>query len=217
MIRFVLALMIGGGILFFFGYREMSLSNIADEKPQTITAAELIANGPGDNAHVIVTDLYVLDSYAYEGPQDKPNKFDKVWVPAIAMDDPWVLKAESLALEAEERNPDNPDYSALMNLSYPNNIKLVIYSKDLKSAGAVDEFIQGSEVKGLIINEIEDLKGDELKNLKKGYPSLDAKNVLIIEHNRTPAGSGLVMLIMAGGAVLFLAGPGLLLMARKNG
>ena len=217
MIRFAIALMVGGALLTFFGYREFKLSSSASSEAQSISGTDIFANGYGDNAHVNITDLYILDSFAYEGPADNPSKYNKVWIPAIAMDDPWVAELDELIAQAEERNPNNPDYSAAMNKPYPTDIKLVIYSEDLNNDSEVGSFIEGTDVKGMVINDIEDLSGDELKNLQGAYPGLSPDNVLILEHNRTPTGTGLVMLMLGGGIVLFLAGPGLFFLGARNG
>lgn len=216
MIRIAIALVIGGAVLAFFGYNESKLASAADTEPQTITAADLIANGPGDNAHVRVTDLYILDSYAYEGPDDGSDTYDKLWVPAIAMDDPWAVDIETKVEEAIAANPENPDFTAIDQIPYPTDLGLVIYTKDVGNAVAFDGFYQETELQGLIINEIENLKGDELSNLKQGYPSLDASKVLILEHNRKPKSGGTTMLMMVGGVLLILAGPALFFFTRSK-
>lgn len=216
MIRFAIALVIGGAFLTFYGYNENKLASAADAEPQTITAKDLIANGYGDNAHVKVTDLYILDSYAYEGPENKPSQFDKLWVPAIATDHPYATKVDAMVADAFEANPSNPNLTAANQVPYPTDIGLVIYTKDINSESSFERFYQDTELQGLVINDIENLKGDELKNLKQGYPSLNADKVLIIEHNRKPKSGGVTMLLMVGGVLLMLAGPGLFFLGRSK-
>ena len=52
--RFVLVLIIIGAVLTFAGVQEMRLSSAAKPEPQEISCSELIENGPGDNAHVLL-------------------------------------------------------------------------------------------------------------------------------------------------------------------
>ena len=216
MIRFALALVIGGAVLTFFGYNEHKLASAAASDPQSITAADLAANGPGENAHVAVTDAYILDSYSAYYYEDKPSEFEKVWIPAISMDDPYVAKIDELVAAAEANNPDDPDYTAVLELSYPTNIKLVIYSEELKSEGQVEAFMQQTNVTGLVMNELEKLDGEELTQLREMYPSLNTDNVYLIEHNRKPKSTGTTMLMMVGGVLLILAGPGLFFLGRNK-
>lgn len=194
----------------------LKLASAASSEPQAITAADLIAKGPGDNAHVAVSDVYILESYSYYVYEDKPNDYEKVWIPAIAMSDPWVQKVQAMVAEAEARNPENPDYSALDSLSYPSDIKLVIYSKELGSAAEVDAFIQGTDFTGLVLNGVTKLDGEEMTELKKMYPDLDTENVYLVEHNRKPKGTGTTMLMMVGGVLLIFAGPALFFFTRKG-
>ncbi|MEM9347234.1 MAG: hypothetical protein AAGB26_11525 [Planctomycetota bacterium] len=216
MIRFAIALLVGGAILTFYGFNQHKLASASETEPQKMTAAELAANGPGENAHVTITDAYILDSYSAYYYEDKPTVYEKVWIPAVAMDDPYVAKIDALVAEAEERNPNNPDFSAAMDLAYPTDIKIVIRSKELTSEGKVNNFLQETEVTGLVMNEIEKLDGEEFRELKKLYPSLDTNNIYLIEHNRKPRGTGTTMLMMVGGVLLMLAGPGLFVLGRGS-
>ena len=45
MIRFAIALMVGGALLTFFGYREFKLSSAASSEAQSISASDIFANG----------------------------------------------------------------------------------------------------------------------------------------------------------------------------
>ncbi|MEM6260217.1 MAG: hypothetical protein AAGI37_18225, partial [Planctomycetota bacterium] len=216
MIRFALALLVGGAILTFYGFNQHKLASVAQAEPQSITAADLAANGPGDNAHVTITDTFILDGFSYSSREDKPTVYEEVWIPAISMQDDYVIKRDELIAEAQERNPGNPDYSAAEKLAYPSDIRLVIHSKELKSDREIEKFIYETEVTGLVMNEIEKLEGEELAYLKEMFPSLDTDTVYLIDHNRKPRGTGTTMLMMVGGVLLMLAGPGLFVLGRGS-
>ncbi|MGH7201977.1 MAG: hypothetical protein ACREJB_15340, partial [Planctomycetaceae bacterium] len=45
-----------GGVLVFIGASDMPRANQCGETPQQLSCAELIANGPGDNCYVTLTE-----------------------------------------------------------------------------------------------------------------------------------------------------------------
>ena len=205
MIRFAIALMVGGGFLAFFGYNENKLASAADTEPQTISAADLMANGYGDNAHVIVTDFQLITwETIVLTPEDNENKFEKVWAPVITADDPYMEELRAL-----------PD-TAVAAPPYRDQIKLILYAKDISNSAELESAAMKDTVQGLVINEIDQLGGDELKELQKSL-SIDPDKVLVLEHKRTPKSGGLTMLMLVGGVLLILAGPALMFFTRGKG
>lgn len=204
MIRIAIALLIGGGLLTFFGYNEHKLASSADSEPQTITAADLIANGYGDNAHVNIKDFEMITwETIVLTPEDNPNKFEKVWAPVIAFDDPYIQELQALPEDAQAAPP------------YKGQVALILYSTDIPGNGQLESVAMADTVQGLVINEIDKLGGDELKELKKSL-SIDPDKVIIVEHNRKPKSTGITMLMMVGGVLLILAGPALFFMGRNK-
>lgn len=214
MIRIVLGLMVGGGFLLFLGFREFQLSSAADTEPQTISAEQLIANGPGDNAHVKVTGLFIMDNFVYEENEKEPGKYLKLWTPAIAETDPWAVEFYKKEAAAFEADAENPDFSFLDQMGMPERIGLVILTDEVKNDADFGAFYLNTELQGLVINKIDKLSGEELSLLSNAYGGIDADSVLVLEHNREPASTGKVALLGGGGLLLFLAGPGLFLVTR---
>lgn len=204
MIRIAIALLIGGGLLTFFGYNEHKLASSADSEPQSITAADLIANGYGDNAHVNIKDFEMITwETIVLTPEDNPNKFEKLWAPVIAFDDPYIQELQALPEDAQTAPP------------YKGQVALILYSTDIPSNGQLESVAMGDTVQGLVINEIDKLGGDELKELKKSL-SIDPDKVIIVEHNRKPKSTGITMLMMVGGVLLILAGPAMFFIGRNK-
>ncbi len=215
MIRIVIALMVGGGFLMFIGFREMQLSSVADAEPQTIAASDLFANGHGDNAHVKVTDLFIMDNFVYEEKENNPGHYLKIWTPAIAENDPWAIEYYEKEDAALAANPTNPDFGFIDAMGMPAGIGMVIITDEVNNDREFEAFYTETELQGLIINKIDKLSGEELKLLKSTYPNINPDKVLILEHNRKPS-SGKGVLMLGGGAVLFLIGPGLFLLGRNK-
>src|SRR5438067_1043980 len=81
--RFTLALVIIGGALIVWGGKEALLGTASKATPRQITCAELEAQGPGDNAHVVLTNFMYEPRgtvYAYD---KNTNRWNTVWVPAV--------------------------------------------------------------------------------------------------------------------------------------
>lgn len=203
MIRFAIALVIGGALLTFFGFNEHKLASAADAEPQTISAADLAANGPGDNAHVKMTGFWLLDTQSVvEYPEHDQNKYNKIWAPVITAEDPYVQ-------EYMNSNPDLPPPA------YNGKVGIILYSKDINNDNEFLRTMESGSVQGLIINEIDKIEGEELSLLKQGLPGLNPDTVLVLEHNRKPKSTGTTMIMMVGGVILMLAGPGLFFLGRK--
>ena len=66
----ILGVMLAGASLV-----EMRLALGASETPQRLTLAQLAANEPGDNAHVVLTDFALCDGYVC---LVKVGRFDRV-------------------------------------------------------------------------------------------------------------------------------------------
>jgi hypothetical protein len=219
MIRLAILLMVGGGFLLFIGCKEHRLSSASQAEPQDITAEELIANGYGDNAHVNVTGLQMLDNFVYESSEASPNKYNKVWVPAISNNDPYLRELERVITESEDVESgvlSDALISDLRSIPAPSNFGIIVISDDVENQRELETFAEKTEVRGLVINKIDSLNKDELEVLREQYPGFNDKEVLIIEHNRKPSGAAKTLGMIGGGVVLLLLGPGLMVMSRGN-
>ncbi|MFK7790208.1 MAG: hypothetical protein AB8C95_12045 [Phycisphaeraceae bacterium] len=202
MIRFSIVLVVLGGILTFFGYNENKLASSAQAEPQTMTVAELAANGIGDNANISLTDFWLLDSQSVvEYPEDDESKYNKIWAPVIPAGDPFI----------EEYMNSDPNQAPP---SYTGSVAVILYSKDINNDDEFYDTITEGAVQGLIINEIDQISGEELQLLQQGVPGINADTVLVLEHNRQPKSTGITLLMMVGGVVLILAGPALFFLGR---
>jgi len=204
--RFKLVILGLGVFLCYRGYEEMKLKGIAAPEAQEITCAELIANGPGENAHVIISDFMLLQqAYVYEGSE---NNMDKVWIPAVALGGEFHQEFSNYLSErdGEDINPDD--------LPKPKSIGLMVISSRMKTDDQMTAVADADTIRGLVINEIEKLSGEELEILKSSYPGIDFSTVYILEHGREPSGSGKMLGFLGGGALLSLLGLGLFLIKK---
>lgn len=175
---------VGIGLL-VYGCNEQRLSSKAKSEPQTITIKNLASTGPGDNAHVVVTDYILrLDDFVIETEGNNDTRWTKAYVPLVPID-------------IDINNP-------------PRTFDVILKTDDHHTMGEMDRLQEAGQIKGLIINEISKLGGEEKKLLKSSYPGTNFDTCWIIEHGRKPAGTSFVMGSLGGGALLLLAGIGLL-------
>ena len=205
--RFVLAMIIGGGGLVFMGVQEARLASAASAEPQTMTCAELSASGPGDNAHVMLSDFLLCEmAYIY---QERNGKMSGAWIPAVPMGSQY--HASLLAMVDDQGNLKEG-----ATLPPPTDIRVVVKLPQAKSEADIALAASGETLQGLVINEIDSLGSEERKMLADSYPGVDFNTCWILEAGRKPSGLGAVAGFIGGGGVLALGGVGMLLRRRSS-
>ncbi len=154
--RFVLALVIGGGVLLFFGVQEIRLSSATDAEPQAITCAELAASGPGQNAHVVMGD-FLLCSFAFVY-EEKNNKWSKVWVPAVPLGGEFHQQLLSM-LDAEGNLSGEPPM--------PTDVKVIVKTSDVSNNDDLSNMGDQDTLQGVVINNIESLGSENNEILRE--------------------------------------------------
>lgn len=203
--RFVLALVIGGGVLLFFGIQEIRLSSATDVEPQKITCAELSTNGPGENAHVVMGD-FLLCSFAFVY-EEKNNKWTKVWVPAVPLG--GEFHQQLLAkIDAEGNLIGEPPV--------PTDVKVIVKSSDVSNSDELSNMGDQDTLQGVVINNIESLGTEEKKILRESYPTVKFDECWILEVGRKPATMAKIAGLCGGGLALAAAGVVLALRGRSQ-
>lgn len=174
-------LCIFGGMAIFFGIREARLAANSSSEPTTMTAEELVANGPGDNLYVNVTgilgDLDETVIYYTESRGGDIQSIDEAFVPARPLNS----------------SPTDP-------------IKLIVYSDDADTEAEVAAVASQRSHTGMIVNDIMSISGEK-RNLLETTPYLtDVDSAYILHSGRSPKGAALVMLYFIGGGVLLAGG-----------
>ena len=195
--RILLVMLVGGGVLVFFGIQEMRLAKATKPEPQSITAADLIASGPGDNAHVVMKDFLMCDfAYVYQAKKGG-GPWKNVWVPVVPVGGDYHKKILGMV---------KPDGTIDGTPPMPDNIRLIVKSSKVPNEQSVGALASQETLQGVIVNKIESLGSEQKKILKESYPGVDFANVLILEHDRKPATAGKSFGFMGGGAMLSCVG-----------
>lgn len=207
MSRTQIILIIAGVLILFTGYQEAQLAGLAKEIPQELTLAELEENGPGDNAHLIVSDFVLCDwNFVYV---KRRGRATEVWVPAVPLYGDYF---QGIVEHTDETGnfPADFEYPALEDVRVLVKLTSVSNREEL-AAIAIQNTMQG-----VVISEVESLGSGEAEFLASKYPDVDFETCLIFEHGREPTTSGALTLFFAGGGLLVLLGTGLWLRSRRR-
>jgi hypothetical protein len=194
-LRILVGTAVLGAVLFFMGFQDWRLATKAQGNPQIITAAQLEANGPGNNAHIILSDFQMCEwSFVYETEGRNKEKWKWVWLPVVPLDSPYVQQLQAMAQAGQQNAPPPPDH-----------VRIIVKSNKAASEAGVHNMAMANTLQGMVINEIESLGGEERRLLSESYPGIDFSNCWIVQADRKPAGSAQVMALMGAGGTLVLA------------
>ncbi len=194
MIRLLVVIAMLGVGMVAVGVNERRLATGAKTVPQTITCAKLAQSGPGDNAHVIMTDvLLVSDRFVYKAAKGS-DRWETIWIPAIPAD------AEHAQAMVRALGPGASSLDKLM--AHPS---VIVKSSRIHTRADLAQWARSGKVQGLIVNNVETLSGEEYDLLQRSYGFLG--NVWLLEDGRTPStGVETYALILLGAALIGGAG-----------
>ena len=197
MARILLAMIIGGGVLIFLGVQEMRLASGAKQEPASVSCSDLIRNGPGDNAHILLKDFFISPAaFVYESAKSGGN-WKTIWVPVVPQGGAYHQQVLSMV---------KPDGTLTGELPVPTDIRVIVKSSKVATESDLDALADQETLQGVIVNKIASLGGKEKKILTESYPTANFDNVYILEHDRKPASAGKSYGMMGGGGVLAVLG-----------
>ncbi len=199
MTRIKLGLIVLGLVLGYFGIRELRLATAASRKPAHVTCGRLIAQGPGENAHVVVEDFVACVNYFIWEGQHKQGPWKKVYIPLLVAGGEWHREVAA-RIQKAGKIPDD--------LPLPKNIRLIAKFRKVKNEEELLRLTNQQTMQGMIVNKIESIGSEEKNLLRQGYPGIQFDNCLIFEYGRRPAGALAMVGYLGGG--LASVGVGLL-------
>lgn len=136
------------------------------------------------------------------GPEAKVNH---VYYPVLALSNPYLAEVE--AFQKKYENSDaQPEESEIPTIT---QVAILAKTTEFKTIGDIpDGLADMTGVEGLIVNQIDSLKADEIDLLRQGFPGFDPEKVLLLEVVRKPSPKMKSLGMMAGGGVLSLLGLG---------
>src|SRR6185437_8526192 len=196
-------MLIGAAIALFLSILNIKLVSASSATPQRITLSQLLASGPGNNAHVIVTDfvparnyvyLYQKNKYEVVSPQAAASRhWTEVWVPLVPLTP--QMKAQLAAGE---------DISRLLQ---PQAARSVVRLANVHDRVSVEQWCNNKlEVQGMIVNSITSLNSTTENLLKESYPGTDFSTCLLIHEGREPPTMVGIIFGFALGTLLIVVG-----------
>jgi hypothetical protein len=176
-----------GGVVFagvalcLGGFAILAESSRARPEPQTLTCKQLLEQGCGDNAHVLLTDVKVLAAdHLVESRKDNGE-----WVRTCIPLRPVEVEADPETIRLVLVSTEVPGEQALLRLAGQDRVQGLVYHDTLAAAPATADLFT------------------------KRFPNTDPSRCLLLEHRETgsrlwPREIG--FLLLGGGVVLLVLG-----------
>lgn len=198
--RLWVGVMLLGAVFIAKGFNFMRLNETSSAIPQEITCAELAENGPGDNAHVRMTDFILCDGYVVE--TGRFGGWDRAWVPAVPLGGKYHQRLIELA---------GPDGVIEGKKPLPRRIRVIVEFPDATNEADLAAMGEQDAIHGTIINVIRDLDKETRDLIQRTYRAVDADKFLVLVAGESPPGvagvggdiAGGIALIFVGGFLLF--------------
>ena len=210
MTRLILAAVVGGCVLSYFGFNHWRLAQKCEPTPSEITIATLFEEGPDgiENAHVTLSEFMPSDGFVYQTEDDKPSVWTHVYVPVTEFDSDYGRELILKSIGAELAGQDTIADDQLPTMR-PDEVRAI-----LKLTGSdcrnlrLQTALAREKMTGVVINQIDLLNSDTKRLLKELVPGFDSSDMAVIEIGRDVPSSGNGMAMLGGGGLLALLGVG---------
>ncbi|MBT3200411.1 MAG: hypothetical protein HN350_10890 [Phycisphaerales bacterium] len=211
--RVVIGMMIGGGFLCFFGYREYKVSAGTSSVPAQVSLLDIEEGNIPENNYLRVGPHYRwYDACVYEYEIKKGGRgvtddarVNHFYYPVYAVDGQFGLKVKKLLKKygGYDRIPDNLPDDELVPIE---TMMMIVKTSKYKKVGKLPEGLAEEEwIEGLVVNSINTMDDEEKKLLESEFGPLDFDKILILEQGREPTSMGAAVGMMGGGVFLILA------------
>ncbi len=193
--RYILIIAVIGLALIGKGFSDCRMRDWTEDTPQRLTAAEAIANGPGRNVHVEISDFMLSHEYVIVTIDDD----DTMWIPVTTAEQAaQYVKNEMARIGTDDVNEIQFDYRPLY-------FSIIVRIPDGNEEDLEDVYNR-ELLHGFLITSTQSIGAPASKQLKKAYPSLNMKNLWVLELDRTPSGYiKIVMYFLCGLAIIGVA------------
>jgi len=167
-LRLTLAMLVGAVGFSFIAYTEYTTYSTTKVEPNSLTMTELVANGFGDNANVVLTE-FALSDRGVISTGDKKNAY----IPATTMLDAVTKVMEDAKADAETGEmvvDDDYTYS-------PATFPLIVCLNDITDA-EMEAYWNAQSLEGIILTGYGSLGSDTRKELRTRFPQADFDNIM---------------------------------------
>lgn len=192
--KLVIIALVVAGALGFMTYTEGTLAFQSSAQPEEIALKDLIARGPGGNAHILLTQFALCDNLVHQFKENNKSVWTHVWIPVVPVEEAIAVGKGPLM---------------------PNNVKALFFSINIKNTSELEARLSKPKVQALVTNRIASLESKIRTLLQQSYPSTDFDKCLIIQEGRTPFSRETVYLFGAGAVASLLVAVGLLVVGWR--
>ncbi len=180
-------LVFGGGYWIKKKMDEDTLRSGAKSLPQQMSVVDLERDGPGNNIYIELADFAAGGTYVYE-TKGNSKYWQTVWIPLIARGSEYDKRLSAL----KEGDP-----------MPPGPFRVILKSGHIVDERSLDRELASDSITGMVINDIEEMSGEERRLLEKHYPGVDIDRCWIFQDGRKPKPPGKGKL---PGAIMIVAG-----------
>lgn len=209
-LRWTIGLAIGGLILLAVGGMDYYSGSGADREPQTLTAAELLKNGPGENRHVILTDFQISVEPTFT-PPPKPATYlgkEDAFIPLVTKERAEKLMRDGAAARSKAANPSGVASAGPSGGDYitPTQFRCLVHIASIPGRRGLSRFQTYETMQGMIAKGADVIRPDQFAILKRVYPAVAIEKCYVLEYGERPATPARVwFFLVAGLALLGLA------------
>ena len=210
MIRLKLVAIIGGLLLSYHGYQELTLAKLSTAEPAKVDVAAVERGDKVTNPHVLLGEhlrLYGDAIYSYSrkkhesGPPNVTTRVTTVYYPVISHQHPFLKQIE----EMRAKYPDLKKLPPGVKPPSLDTVSVIVKTKRFATVGSIpSKFEVSKDLTGLAVNLIESLKEKERQLIRSTFPKVDFDTLLIVEEDRHPKTTAYGMGVMAAGILLSL-------------
>lgn len=212
MYRLIIFIIACGGMLFYYGWNEYTVSSGTTATPVTITLADLENGTIPDSNYIQIDTHWRLHSdtvYSYKRPKSasgdevKPSyTVTYAYYPVISEEHPYFETVADLLTK-------HGSLSEVPQTEWPkvDKFSVLVKTDTFETIGDIpDGWEEHDTLTGLIINRISSLSDEEKSLIQGSFPKLDVSKLLILEEGRKPLGQIFSLGSMGGGVVLMIVG-----------
>ncbi len=185
------AVVVGGIALVVIAFVEGRLMGVASDKPQSMTLAQLADKGPGDNAHVLVTDYFPGNNFVYSQRTVSgmpTGNWTAVFIPVVPRTSNLIQ-----GFGGEVKIP-------------ADKIRVIVHSTGIHGDADLARFFGKPTIQGTVVNSIRSLDGETQRLLREAYPGADFGSCYILQEGRKPSSAVFVLGLALLGMLLFVFG-----------
>jgi len=209
MFRLKIALIVGGGVLAWFGFQELLLNSGSSSQAVEVDLAELESGqSPGDNHLKIGEHLAVYPGCVYSYSAN--SQYEAV-TPTTRIQYcyyPVISHSHSFLQAVDEVQQMHGGIENVPDEEFPtiDEFSLLVKTRRFRTLGDIpDGYITEPPLQGMVVNQVTSLDSDEKQLLLESYPNADLDKVIILEDGRAPSALKSYGMTM-GGALLVVVG-----------